>query len=1053
MNKTILIGLVLTGIVLPILATPAARFSFRETDRANNALLQEFQKKDMKLYRFVPDSGNAPITFTNTGASIPAGWHGSYRTGDRKLFAGDQLELTFSGREKTGKFLLELSRGQPFCWEKTEVHSFEGSIENRGATKVLRMTIPEEWNGFWLRKFLIRTTSPLTLYQLEIFRAPRNTRLDADRILAIPPRHEAKVKSFHGTPQLYVDGAPFNGLGFGSFIYQQYGNYNDMLGKTGFRLASFVVNLGEDILTRWNPPSWLGPDHFDFSAIDRQAKKLLDIAPDVKIILQIQLDGAEWWTLAHPENGGIHGREGVPDYQSEAWKRDCRDAVRQLVAHVQSASYGPNVIGYELFNGVSLDCNFEVNDETPAALARFRAFLRERYGSEAALQKAWGNLEVTFDNAIPENLPEYAANHPDWKARLLVDDPAKMARYFDSKRFRELAFQQTILDFVSWIKEATHGRALAGARTGDFMANQWDLPKAGIAENDCNPIDLLLTSPDFDFFDIQPPYLGRHRLGTQGGGIPHLPTHSLALHNKLLLFQDDVPHLVKPMPDRRTLLEMKRLVNCYALFHGAICYQWEMSHYHLNTPWLLEEFRRSREIAERAIRLDRSSVAEAAIVFDLDYQRYLGLDEKMHSPSRTAVLLDHLKWTWNRAGIPVDLVSLQDLPQLRDYKLYIFANTFDGSPQKQRIIADAVRNSGKVSIFMWADGYFDKTARSCDSMKALCGIDVKDSMQERTWNILKAPALKEVVSKLFPLGHLTDTMPGEPGAAQWTYAPSFTVTDPDALALGFYAEGGETAIAIKKFPDWYSVYSASVVISPALLRYAANIAGIFRYVDTEDLFYANSSFLALHGAADSIVKLRLPTATPLYEVFTQTEYPSSDTFQIPVQKNRTKLFFRGSKDEWETAAPERITVSPWREPDEFECRFTEISGRDAESGALWEPLVDRVRFHIPWHGAPARLFVELPPSQTKISGTIQVYDKRSNGIGVALARREGGELIVLERRIVLPGQAQQLSFSIPGNSNNCGLLFDANGNTLHDTADLTGFGIIPSTRAGVLAEK
>ena len=31
---------------------------------------------------------------------------------------------------------------------------------------------------------------------------------------------------------------------------------------------------------------------------------------------------------------------------------------------------------------------------------------------------------------------------------------------------------------------------------------------AGIEENDCNPVDLLLEAPEFDFFDIQPPYLG-----------------------------------------------------------------------------------------------------------------------------------------------------------------------------------------------------------------------------------------------------------------------------------------------------------------------------------------------------------------------------------------------------------------------------------------------------------------------------------------------------------------------------------------------------------------
>lgn len=1047
MLKSILTGILAAGFSLILPAAPAYRDVFSEADRADNAMLQPFQKKEQKLYTFVPDAGSGPVRITAEGAALPPPWRGSYRTGDRKLFSGDRLELTFTGKAQPEEFLAELSGGQPLRWGKTEARPFSGTAVKQRETATLSLTVPKEWDGRWLRKLLIRTAAPITLHRLEIFRAPKNTRLDADRILAAPPRHQVKVTPFHGVPQITIDGVPFNGLGFGSFIHQQYGSYPDMLGKTGYRLAYFVVNLGEDILTKWNTPSWLGPDHFDFSAIDQQAEKLLNISPEVKIILQVQLDGAQWWTLAHPEDGGIHGREGVPDYQSEAWKRDCRDAVRQMVAHVQSSAYGANVIGYELFNGISMDCNFEVNDATPGALARFRAYLRERYGSEAALRKAWKDPGVTFGSATPETLPEYAARHPEWKAQLLADDPSKMARYFDSKRFRELTFQKTILDFARWIKEATHNRALAGARTGDFMANQWNLPAAGIEENDCNPVDLLLEAPEFDFFDIQPPYLGRHRLGTQGGGVPHLPVRSVALRNKLLVVQDDVPHLVKPAPDRRTLLEMKRLVNCYSLFNGAYPYQFQMSHYRLNTPWLLEEDCRSLQIYEKAVGLDRGSVAETAIVLDLDYQRFLGMDREMRGPSRTAALLDHLKWTWNRAGIAYDLILLQDLPKARDYKLYIFANTFDGSPEKRRIVADAVRNSGKVALFLWADGYFGASRRGTEPMRGLCGIGIRASETPRSWAMTPSAALTEPVSELFPLGRLTDTAPGEVGAADWKYAPGFTVADRAATPLALFTDSSDVAAAVKKFPGWTSIYSASPIAAPALLRYAARSAGVFSYTDTEDLFYVNRSFIALHAMADGELTLRLPEAQPLYEIHTQQEYPAAKKFLLPAEKNRTRLYFRGTKTEWEALPASAPLVAPWREPDEFESRATFFKGRDG-SGAMWQPQGKGFRFHVPWNGAPARLFVELADLNA-VAGTIQVHDRRSDGVGVALARRNGAQLTVLERREIRPGTARRVEFAAPAEPGRYLLVFDANGNTRFDTADLHGFGITAANRTGV----
>ncbi|MDR1284042.1 MAG: hypothetical protein LBK99_24975 [Opitutaceae bacterium] len=873
-------------------------------------------------------------------------WKAGYIIGPRKVYQGDRIEIVWQSEGlEDGDLTLALNfrEGVPHAFRKTRTASIP--LAAAGAPRVsvpagFRTAIFEvgdEHAGHYLNE-LVTTLRPssagrntLKLHSLALWRQPVDNRLDADAILRAPPVNDARIVNDNGVINVHLNGQPINFMAYESMLPQQFGNYDAQLHQGGFGITRFGTVLGEDVYLRFHPPTWVGPRQYDFTWLDQKLGELLALKPGNKVVLAVIFDGADWWTHLEPDASGIHshttraaGRHGtvaaqernsaagysypgIPDYLSAAWKRDAREAVRQLVAHIRQRNYGAAVIGYELFGGLTMDCNFEVNDSTPAAIERFRAMLREKYVTDSALQKAWQRPAVTLATAMPEHLVTDAHPMASLKTPLIPDLAGRQA-YLDSKRFREIAFQEIILNFGRWIKEATHGRALVGARTGNFMGHLWSWgEKQEMRENRNNPVDLLCKSPDFDFFDVQEPYIGRHNPGYQGTGSPVTALRGLAADGKLLLIQDDVPHEVAPASrrnDESWLTNIKRRIFVNCLVNGSIPYQWEMGHYKFAHRYLLNEYRAWQDVMDHAVRLPRHSEAQAAIVLDRGWQKYLGVDDLRDRPTRMVAFMDLTRWTWDRAGIPIDVVFLDQLPTLPPYKLYIFQNTFGITPEQAAIIRDTVQRDNRVALFTWAHGYSTPQGHDTRWMSQLTGIDLAADPADhpRSWKMTPTDAFARAnkISADFPLGVLTRTEPGERNSADWTYTPAFIITDKAATPLATYTGTRDVAVAEKRQGNWTSIYTASPLLSPALLRHAARLAGIHSWIGTEDALYVNRSFIGIHAKDTGDILLTLPESGPLYEVFTRTELPAASRHLLKAEADKTRLYFRGTGTDWNT---------------------------------------------------------------------------------------------------------------------------------------------------------
>jgi len=867
------------------------------------------------------------ITVTGVGKTwggyCDVGSIGSFQ-GQMRFYGGETINLTYSfkssGRSLTAIYL------QYNTGERITIANGSTLIGD-GLTHTLSFAMPSSSIGKTLSSLVVNLQNPrlgsttLCLMDFEIIRDPSiSTRIDADTILATPPVHNARVGMVNGAMAMIVDGMPISGLGWTCIINQNVSDQtiSDMVSGTGFKCARLVFTLGEScIKPAFYPPTWLGPNLFDWTYLDQQMGRILTANPQTKVILLVDLDGALWWTKLHPDAAGMQANIGIPDYLSPEWERDSRDAIRQMVAHIQSSSYAGAVIGYELFNGSTLDCGFEVNDSTPRALARFRATLQSKYGTVAALQAAWGDPTVTFDNATPE--PFFTAAHPYdlyndlWS---FLPEPSARPRYQDSVAFRNHVYQRVILDFARNIKEATQGRAIVGARTGTFMGDltwKWDY-----GYQEMFPINELLASSDFDVFEVQESYYGRTDDGLTGSGVPETIPQGLAAHNKLIVIQNDWRTHTGPdfssgaTANMAQTVQVQRRVLANSLVLGMSPYLWQMSWYYNigdklpdgtypRDLTLVNEFKKMDDISRKSLYTDRSSGAKVAFVFDVNYKKYFGYnsDPYYHTPSKGGALFDSLKTTWARAGVPFDMIFLDDLNTSMPYKVYVFVHTVGITDTQMNLINSVVKRNGNVAIFLWADGLTDGWRRNPARMSTLTGMNIQMLNTSRRWEM--TPTSWAITNLGVNSGYLMGTLNNYYGGVSsgMPFYPTFTVNDAAANSIALYKNTTDVGIAKKSFANWTSIYAGTANIVPALLRYAVDLAGVHRYTSTEDICYISNSFIGLHPQTTGNITVTLPSSSALYDLFNDLELPAGTSFSIPVTQGSTYLYYRGTKAQWQ----------------------------------------------------------------------------------------------------------------------------------------------------------
>jgi hypothetical protein len=633
---------------------------------------------------------------------------------------------------------------------------------------------------------------------------------------------------------------------------------------------------------------WDGPGSYDFSPTDLRINQVLDADPDAYIIIRVQAEAMapEWWMEANPD--GILqfgcGREPempkapyqtgrCPSLASSFWQEAGIPALQAMAVHVRQQPYAERIAGYLptayntnewFFRSYN---ELQVNDLCPAMQEAFRRYYREQTGKDV-------------DVSVPDRMARSLADH----CIFFHPDNPVVAYY----RFQNTLCAETIMGITKGLREAHapdhiiigtfYGYSI-GLSNFYWLADSGHLNLARLLEED---------GPDFTCSPLD--YFSRNIHDQPGGGFiwaQSTAPDSGMLAGKAYFGEDDFSppnkedYWQSQSTDMRQDAEILKRNFTFTLCKGQ--FQWW---YDLHGHWFegqdrLDAVESCVRIARAAIEVDRSPVAEIAVVTDERASWYLALDRQL----QRAVFYENIHHTFGSIGAPIDLLMVSDLPKadLGRYRAVFFPNTFALAEHERDLIA-SLKSDGRTLVFYQAPGLIKPGADpafSVEYMRELTGMNICETgilFQMRVTTDTAHPILQGLEDTTFGL-HMEKPL-------------SFYIADSTAETLGYYSGHGPAALAIKRFGDWTSVYCGVPGMPYRLARNLAKDAGVHLYHETSDILYANKSYVGVFTLTGGPKRVALPTPGYVADAFVGTRLADepSNVITWDAEQYRTYLF-------------------------------------------------------------------------------------------------------------------------------------------------------------------
>lgn len=701
-------------------------------------------------------------------------------------------------------------------------------------------------------------------------------------------RTTAEVRSHHGTPTLFIDGVPHNGMCWATYhpTVEVFGDF----AEAGVRLFTFSgtpTEAGYGL----SKTTWTARDTYDYSQFDERVQMLLQACPDAHFFPRLYLHAPPWWSKEHPDDivlmdpgdgkpvPFVHsGGKPAPSWASEAWRRDTIEGLRRLVDHIESSPYADRVVGYHLASGTTEEWMMwggnenEWVDYSPANLAHFRQWLRHTYRTEEALRGAWHQPDATFDQAaIPTKARRQACGHG------ALRDPATEQDIIDFYRYNSELVADTICTFSHAMKEATGQRKIVGVFYGYLLqlcGEQRQQNGGHLA------LQQVLASPDVDFLCSPTSYAFR-QLG--GEGTCHFMSlfDSVKLHGKLWFDENDVRTSIsggkpgewgRPTDLAGDLVQQDKELAC-CIANGSAQWWFDVGSNRYDHADLMGRIARLTTCAGEALECDRSPLDQVAFAVDEQSLSFL----RVGDPWGARLLVGQLP-ALQRLGAPVGHYLVSDLPRLADPRLLILPTSI-APTAADRTAIERLKSHGRVIVYLWASGAYRDGKWTTEAMAELTGIRLAQG---------PAPAALTTTVKA---GHaLTEGLEGLRYGPGDTVDTWFYADDPDAVDLGTLPDG-RPGLVVKQYPDWTAVYSAAPLLPAALWRRLARQAGVHFYVDTEDVVWASRDLVAVSVKDPGTRTIHLPREAVVTDVYTgKPAAASARSFPADFADRQTRLF-------------------------------------------------------------------------------------------------------------------------------------------------------------------
>jgi hypothetical protein len=632
----------------------------------------------------------------------------------------------------------------------------------------------------------------------------------------------AKVAPYKGRNVIFVNGQPMAPLMYSGTEHSR----ETWSGQPRKSIEEFTA-LGYELFQTdlWLKYSLRPDGTFDMEGIRRQLAGILEVNPQAKLVVRINVSAPKWWLeqntnetckvtakIETPKQD-VFGGNRAESLASEKYAAFAGKYLKQFVAELEKTPEGDRVIGFHLGGGVYGEWHYygiyNEPDASEPMRQQFIAFAKRKHGSLDQINAAWHTSFKTFaELVVPSFARRYEVSDGDFR-------DAQRDRYvIDYYECQQATVGVLVNGLAKIVKETWSRPTIVGLFYGYFYGG-WTVG----AQSSQFDIQTLFRSPYVDYFSG--PYASRDM---NGSGIPRSLVQSVSLNGKVWLTEHDGgTHLGNisnsqfpsvPKDESQSIARMRRNF-MYGLTDNAGQWWYDFGPKNRSgwwsTPAMLAEAKSLLTLANSRLEQPYTKPSDVLVVYDMkafNYVRPAKADRL--TKMTTEALTDSLLGT----GAAFDRVFLMDLPlvELSRYKLVIFGNTFALGATQRAYIKEHVMKAGRTVVFMSGCGYTAGDANSTALIGDLVGMKIEKAAEHDVHPTVKLGA---------QTADLDDT----------GLVSRFKVADREAQVIGTY-QSGSTAAAVKENGGCKVYYFGVPVKAPlALFKALLNESHVRTYVE------------------------------------------------------------------------------------------------------------------------------------------------------------------------------------------------------------------------------
>ncbi len=670
-------------------------------------------------------------------------------------------------------------------------------------------------------------------------------------------------------------------------------NYTGYFNAMGFRFATVPLNLGEGIRPHM-PSALLEDGSIDIESWRQEVRAHLKQAPDSYLILSVWIFPTKGWLQKNQDQlmkdaNGVDFIFGYPHYPlgkgaakelpqgdfsrypslfSEKYRQHICGELQRVLREFEKTPESKAVAALYLVGGddaqFRLPSIHSTPDLSPVAHDGFRKYLLDKYGSDAALQKAWNNPDATIAAVKlpvrPEIWPDNEQYHA-WGGR-----SSWLSDYKACYAFSERSFKSAIRKAA---KEAVPRVLVGGYDCAYGMSGSW---------GDTGYYQSKAYQDAGDFFIYIPSY-GRDR---ECGDLPlgmYQFTGSLQLHNKLGIMELDVRNPeIGPLywpPYRSANYLAKHDAGTFAIGLRRLAVQASIlgsgfHYYNLQPHWCRTEKARESltEMHRIAAQARPMPTGRNAIAMFIDE------NSDLYSTTHPGWIPSYFNfknlpaYALQRSGVSFNFYLASDAlhPDFEAPGVLFFADAATMSPGEIAEVRRRYGNSRRVLVWHGLPGFlaspdieaiskavnFQISPTSGYSSDSPVSFDARDNYQVTFRDDHGKTPLVALETNDPLMRGIQGFFMTESSIVPLVFSPHWKVNDPSAIPLAKYMDSNEIGMAVKRHQDFTEVFIGQPgAVTPQLLRNFLREAGITPAIESNDIFLCGSGLMGIGASMGS----------------------------------------------------------------------------------------------------------------------------------------------------------------------------------------------------------